>query len=232
MNLRCSSVSSRKQWFRWPSFVDRWSSNDFQRCGVSVAWLMKGTPGPKGDARDKEKHRKRKKEQKREEKGRGRRGGKKKEERIKRRVPVDLPIDNGFHLYNSTPRATLNPFCLFSLMLFYHPFAAVFHVSPITCHPRTYALFLRPKILSALLPPQKEPLLMSFALTFLLLTRMCYRLCTPTLCHLCYQFVNVFGGKLNANGCSIRVPFVFFPLCSVKGFNSVNCILRLEAFNW
>lgn len=75
--------------------------------------------------------------------------GKKKEERIKRRVPVDLPIDNGFHLYNSTPRATLNPFCLFSLMLFYHPFAAVFHVSPITCHPRTYALFFRQNSLSS-----------------------------------------------------------------------------------
>lgn len=132
---------------------------------------MKGTPGPKGDARDKERE---------TEKGgaargvRGRGGvrggirvgwgrgrGKKKEERIKRRVPVDLPIDNGFHLYNSTPRATLNPFCLFSLMLFYHPFAAVFHVSPITCHPRTYALFLRQKFSPRFFSTAKRPRLMS-----------------------------------------------------------------------
>lgn len=34
------------------------------------------------------------------------------QKRIKRRVAVDLPIDNGFHLYNSTPRNTLDPFCL------------------------------------------------------------------------------------------------------------------------
>ena len=85
--------------------------------------------------------------------------GKKKEERIKRRVPVDLPIDNGFHLYNSTPRATLNPFCLFSLMLFYHPFAAVFHVSPITCHPRTYAPFLSPKFSPLLLHAERTRLM-------------------------------------------------------------------------
>lgn len=93
--------------------------------------------------------------------------GKKKEERIKRRVAVVLPIDNGFHLYNSTPRATLNPFCLFSLMLFYHPFAAVFHVSPITCHPRTYALFFRQNSLLSF--SSRRSLLMS------LLLRFCYR---------------------------------------------------------
>lgn len=93
--------------------------------------------------------------------------GKKKEERIKRRVAVVLPIDNGFHLYNSTPRTTLNPFCLFSLMLFYHPFAAVFHVSPITCHPRTYALFFRQNSLLSF--SSRRSLLMS------LLLRFCYR---------------------------------------------------------
>ena len=113
------------------------------RGAVSVALLMKGTSGTgKGDAREQERERERER-QRVGAAGWGWNRGKKKEERIKRRVPVDLPIDNGFHLYNSTPRATLNPFCLFSLMLFYHPFAAVFHVSPITCHPRTYALFFR-----------------------------------------------------------------------------------------
>lgn len=76
--------------------------------------------------------------------------GKKKEERIKRRVPVVLPIDNGFHLYNSTPRATLDPFCLFSLMLFYHPFARC--VPRVTYRmPSTHALalFSFAKILSS-----------------------------------------------------------------------------------
>lgn len=91
------------------------------RGAVSVAWLMKGTCGDRRETPENERDRG------------GRRSGwwqggwwnrgKKKEERIKRRVPVVLPIDNGFHLYNSTPRATLDPFCLFSLMLFYHPFA-------------------------------------------------------------------------------------------------------------
>lgn len=94
--------------------------------------------------------------------------GKKKEERIKRRVAVVLPIDNGFHLYNSTPRATLNPFCLFSLMLFYHPFAAVFHVSPITCHPRTYALFFRQNSLLSF--SSRRSLLMSLLLPSFLLS--------------------------------------------------------------
>lgn len=126
------------------------------RGAVSVAWLMKGTCGPKGDTGERVRQRR--------SAGWWQGGwwnrGKKKEERIKRRVPVVLPIDNGFHLYNSTPRATLDPFCLFSLMLFYHPFAR--------CVPRvTYRMpsthsrsFPSPKF-SPLLPPTETTLFAS-----------------------------------------------------------------------
>lgn len=120
------------------------------RGAVSVAWLMKGTGGRT------EGRRRRTRERRRRSAGWWQGGwwnrGKKKEERIKRRVPVVLPIDNGFHLYNSTPRATLDPFCLFSLMLFYHPFAR--------CVPRvTYRM---PSAHSRSFPsPKYSPLLSS-----------------------------------------------------------------------
>lgn len=169
------------------------------RGAVSVAWLMKGTCGPKGDAGERE----RQWWSAGRSAGRWQGGwwnrGKKKEERIKRRVPVVLPIDNGFHLYNSTPRATLDPFCLFSLMLFYHPFAR--------CVPRvTYRMpsthsrsFPSPKF-SPLLPPTETTLFAS-SLSRL---RLCYqrrlrfRLCSlRALCRPLYRkSVRVFRTKL------------------------------------
>lgn len=138
------------------------------RGAVSVAWLMKGTRGDRRETPENERDRG------------GRRSGwwqggwwnrgKKKEERIKRRVPVVLPIDNGFHLYNSTPRATLDPFCLFSLMLFYHPFAR--------CVPRvTYRMpsthsrsFPSPKFSPLLLPPTETTLFASLLFSSSLLS--------------------------------------------------------------
>lgn len=68
----------------------------FQRCGRIII----------GGSGRGESNRKETEEERRRKEMRGRGASRwRVQKRIKRRVAVDLPIDNGFHLYNSTPLA-------------------------------------------------------------------------------------------------------------------------------